>query len=162
MKTELDRRQFMAGLLALTLVLVPGAALAKDGESGSSGSGGGGGDDSGGDDNSGGSGNSGSDDKDDDRDDDKDDDRDDDNGGGSSKGKRDKDQERALRAVNDGDVASLQKLRAHLKAKYPGKVLHVDLKRQMGRYVYKIKLLEKGNRVKSLTLDGKTLQSRIF
>ena len=160
------RRLFLLGTLVLFSALTVSPACAEDGDSdgggSNSGSGGGGsddGEDGGSDDNSNSDDN---DNKDDDRDDDKDDDNDGDKSSPTKGDKREKDQERARAAVSSGKVASLRKLKSHLQSNYKGKVISIDLKRQFGRFVYRVKLLEKGNRVKSLTLDGMTLQPRLM
>ncbi len=115
-----------------------------------SGSGGSGGNGSG----SGSSGNSG-------RDDDGDDDSGSGNGSNSGKGKA-KDQDRAQDAVAAGKAAPLITLKDFLKKNYPGKILKIDLNKRFGNYVYKVRILQEGNRVKSLTFDARTLQSKLF
>jgi hypothetical protein len=97
-----------------------------------------------------------------------DDDGDDDSGGddsggdnGSNSGKR-KDQDRAQDAVASGKAAPLLTLKDFLKKNYPGKILKIDMNKRFGTYVYKVRILQTGNRVKSLTLDARTLQMKLF
>jgi hypothetical protein len=90
-----------------------------------------------------------------------DDDGDNDSGGDSNSGKA-KDQDRAQDAVAAGKAAPLLTLKEFLKSNYPGKILKIDLNKRFGSYVYKVRILQAGNRVKSLTLDARTLQSKLF
>jgi hypothetical protein len=78
-------------------------------------------------------------------------------GGSRSGGGKAGDHERAKKAVNSGEAVSLQKLVAHLKAKYPGRILSVSLTRRFGSYVYKVRVLGEKNKIMRLTLDAKTL-----
>jgi hypothetical protein len=90
-----------------------------------------------------------------------DNDGDNDSGGDSNSGKA-KDQDRAQDAVAAGKAAPLLTLKEFLKSNYPGKILKIDLNKRFGSYVYKVRILQEGNRVKSLTLDARTLQSKLF
>ena len=121
-----------------------GSSGSGSGSSGSDGSGSGsGGDDDGGDDDGG--------------------DDDDDGGSNSGSGKsKISDEDRAQKAVSSGKAAALTKLKDYLKKNHPGKILKIDLSKRLGNYVYKVRILQAGNRVKSLTLDARTLQTKIF
>lgn len=177
------RRRFML-MCATSFVLGFGVtpALAKDGgdDGGSDDSGGddGGGDDSGSGGGSSGSGSSGSGSGsggsgsagsgsgtsgsgEDGSDDDGDDDSSSGSGSNSGKGKA-KDQDRAQDAVASGKAAPLLTLKDFLNRNYPGKILKIDLNSRFGNYVYKVRILQAGNRVKSVTLDARTLQSKLF
>jgi hypothetical protein len=166
------RRRFIL-ICATSLVLGFGAApaLAEDGgddgggddggSGGGSGSGGSGSGSNGSGGGNGGSGGSGSGSGDDGSDNDGDDDSG--NGSGSKNGKgKAKDQDRAQDAVAAGKAAPLLKLKEFLKQNYPGKILKIDLNKRFGSYVYKVRILQAGNRVKSMTLDALTLQSKLF
>ncbi len=152
---ELNRRSLLAGATFAFLLQCIAPALAESGSGGgNSGSGGG---DSGSDgDNSGPGG--GSDDTDNDNDDSGDDSL---NNSGSGKLGA-KDQYAARKAVAKGSAVSLTKLKAFLAKNYPGKILKLDLEKRLGGYVYKVRVLQPGNHVRSVNLDARTLQRSLF
>jgi uncharacterized membrane protein YkoI len=135
-------------MLLLAANFAAGMAMAKDGESG-----GGSGNSGSGSGNSG-SGNGSSGDDDDGADDDESD------SGDSHNGRRGDDHENALKAVRRGKAVSLQKLKDHLAAQYPGKILDVNLRRSSGDYFYNVRILAKGNRIKVFSLNALTLKPR--
>lgn len=152
---ELNRRSLLAGATFAFLLQCIAPALAESGSGGgNSGSGGG---DSGSDgDNSGPGG--GSDDTDNDNDDSGDDSL---NNSGSGKHGA-KDQYAARKAVAKGSAVSLTKLKAFLAKNYPGKILKLNLEKRLGGYVYKVRVLQSGNHVRSVNLDARTLQQSPF
>ncbi len=152
---ELNRRSLLAGATFAFLLQCIAPALAESGSGGgNSGSGGG---DSGSDgDNSGPGG--GSDDTDNDNDDSGDDSL---NNSGSGKLGA-KDQYAARKAVAKGSAVSLTKLKAFLAKNYPGKILKLNLEKRLGGYVYKVRVLQPGNHVRSVNLDARTLQRSLF
>ena len=152
---ELNRRSLLAGATFAFLLQCIAPVLAESGSGGGkSGSGGG---DSGSDgDNSGPGG--GSDDTDNDNDDSGDDSL---NNSGSGKLGA-KDQYAARKAVAKGSAVSLTKLKAFLAKNYPGKILKLNLEKRLGGYVYKVRVLQSGNHVRSVNLDARTLQRSPF
>lgn len=68
----------------------------------------------------------------------------------------DQDHEVARRAVERGELLPLSKILQIAEAKYPGRVLEVDLERERGRFLYEIEVLLKDGRVIELTYDGQT------
>lgn len=156
---ELNRRSLLAGAAIVFLLQCIAPALAESGSGG--GNGGSGSGDSGSDgDNSGPGG--GSDDTDNDNDD-NDDDSGDDSLNNSGSGKHGaKDQYAARKAVAKGSAVSLTKLKAFLAKNYPGKILKLDLEKRLGGYVYKVRVLQSGNHVRSVNLDARTLQRSLF
>ncbi len=81
-------------------------------------------------------------------------------GGGSHRNSRD--QDRAKHAVAKGKAVPLAKLKDYLSQNYPGKILRINLVRRLGSYVYHVRILQSGNRLKSYTLDASTLQEKLF
>jgi uncharacterized membrane protein YkoI len=173
------KRQLLFGLaLAVTINQMPTLAQAKEQDSGK-----GGGSDSS--DNSGSGGGGNDKDRDDsdhdrddndsekngdgggkevDRDDSKTDEKDDNSGKGSGKDngksgtKRDKEHDRARKAVQNGKAAPLKDVIEHAERTYKGKVLNVELRERFLGYVYEVKLLAANNTVRFLRLDAKSLR----
>ena len=74
------------------------------------------------------------------------------------------DHERALQAVQSGQVLPLAKVLALIEKAHPGQVLEVELERDDGRWIYEVKLLQAGGRLVKLELDaasGEWLQRRV-
>ena len=74
------------------------------------------------------------------------------------------DHDRAERAVQAGQVLSLQSMLQKLQLQYPGQVLEVELEDDDGRWVYEVKLLQAGGQLLKIKLDAQTaevLQSKI-
>ena len=158
---ELNRRSLLAGATFAFLLQCIAPVLAESGSGGgNSGSGGG---DSGSDgDNSGPGGDSDDNDNDNDNDD-NDGDSGDDSLNNSGSGKHGaKDQYAARKAVAKGSAVSLTKLKAFLAKNYPGKILKLDLEKRLGGYVYKVRVLQAGNHVRSVNLNARTLQRSLF
>jgi hypothetical protein len=143
---DTTRRRFLINLIAIGLAMASTPVLAKDGEGGGGGGGGG---------NSGPGG--GGDDGDDNDDNDNEDNDDGDGGGGKSD-----EHERARKAVRNGKAVPLQKLLNFIGANYNGRVLKVNLMRTKGDYIYRVKMLGKGNRVQTLILDAKSLKKAVY
>jgi hypothetical protein len=153
----MNRRTFFLSL-SLTLWLGSTATSFADDDGGSDDGGGGGGTGgsgnggsggSGGSNGSGNSGRSGGDDNDDDN-----------SAQGNQNNRKRRDSDDVARAVNDGLAVSLKKLKSHLNANYPGKILKVEFKKLEGAFVYRVKILQANNKVTSLALDAKTLVKR--
>lgn len=68
------------------------------------------------------------------------------------------DHERALAAVQAGEVLPLAVLLERLQRSHPGEVLELELEHEHGRWLYEVKLLEPGGRVARLKLDAKTAE----
>jgi uncharacterized membrane protein YkoI len=137
------------------------------GNSDSSGDSSGGGDDSGGNDSGGGNDSSGGDDSDNDGDSIKDDndgsDGSDDRpsggssrGGGSSTRKALEDGDGSLATKLTGKIASLQEIEALAAKMVPGEIVDVRLRRENGRVVYRLKIIQKNDRLVVLRIDAKT------
>lgn len=90
------------------------------------------------------------------------DDDSDDNSQDSGGEEKSKDQDRVENAVSHGKAAPLIVLKDFLMKNHPGKILKIDLNTRLGGFVYKVRILQAGNRVKSLTLDARTLQTKLF
>ncbi len=74
------------------------------------------------------------------------------------KGKR-RDHDRARDAVGSGDVLPLRKIMARVGRNYPGRLLDAELGRNgQGRWIYRLKLLSPGDRVRHLSVDARTGQ----
>jgi uncharacterized membrane protein YkoI len=91
------------------------------------------------------------------------------NGGASNQGpengnghRHSKDQDRAKHAVANGKAVPLVKLKDFLAQNYPGKILRINLVRRLGSYVYHVRILQSGNRLKSYSFDASTLQEKLF
>lgn len=67
-----------------------------------------------------------------------------------------RDHERARAALQAGEVMPLQKLLERVQRQHPGDVLEVELEREDGRWVYELKLLQRGGQVLRLDVDGRT------
>jgi hypothetical protein len=141
-KTGLTRRVFLVLLLSWLAFLPPVAsAWAKDGGSDNSGSGS---------DNSGsGSDSSGSDDG-------------DDSGGGNNSGPgsqnsgKYRDQYQARDAVKSGNALPLEEALKKLRARYPGKVISVNLGELGPRLCYWFKVKSDDGNVRKIVMDAKT------
>ena len=69
---------------------------------------------------------------------------------------RDDDHERALQAVQAGQVLPLRSVLERLEREHPGQVLGVELENEGERWIYEIKLLQAGGQRIKLELDAKT------
>ncbi len=75
-----------------------------------------------------------------------------------------RDHDRAERALQSGQIMSLQSVLQKLQTLYPGKVLEVELEDDDGRWIYEIKLLQTGGQLRKIKLDARTaevLQSKM-
>ena len=66
------------------------------------------------------------------------------------------DHERARAALQAGEVLSLQKVLEKIQRSHPGELLEAELEREHGRWVYELKLLQKGGVLMRLDVDAKT------
>ncbi len=66
------------------------------------------------------------------------------------------DHERARAALQAGEVLSLQKVLEKIQRSHPGELLEAELEREHGRWVYELKLLQKGGVLMRLEVDAKT------
>jgi len=64
------------------------------------------------------------------------------------------DHERARQALEAGEVMPLREILDRVERDYPGRVVEVELEREDGRWVYEIKLLQRGGRMLRLDLDA--------
>jgi uncharacterized membrane protein YkoI len=65
--------------------------------------------------------------------------------------------DRARDAVGSGDVLPLGRIMQRVNRRYPGRLLDVDLARNnWGRWIYRLKLLAPGDRVRRLVVDAQT------
>ena len=68
------------------------------------------------------------------------------------------DHDRALQALQSGEVMPLQQALDRLARTHPGQVLAVELERENGQWVYEIRLLREGGRLARVELDARTGQ----
>lgn len=130
----LTRRMFLL-LLMSAAALPAGPAFASGGDDG-------GGDDGGGDDHGGGGGgNSGPG-----------------GDGGDDDDNDDLDQDRARRAVKEGEAIELRKVMANVRRRFGGRVVNVNLRRRSTQLVYQIRLIDKDNRLLNLVVNARTGQ----
>ena len=66
------------------------------------------------------------------------------------------DHERALQAVQSGQVLPLTTVLERLGREHPGQVLEVELERDAGQWIYEIKLLSADGQLLKLKLDAGT------
>jgi Peptidase propeptide and YPEB domain len=158
----MDRRRFLALMLAVLATGAATPALAKDG--GGSGGGGSGGGGSGG----GGSGGSGSGGGDDDNSgsgggggggDDDDDDEDDDNSGSGNSGRGrggSREADRARKLVRSGKAMPLKAAMERVQKYQDGRIIDAKLKKSSGRLVYEFKVLLTSGNVRKVRMDAVT------
>ena len=65
------------------------------------------------------------------------------------------DQDRALQAVQSGEILPLRTVLERLEKELPGQVLEVELEREHGQWVYEVKLLQRDGRLVKLLLDAR-------
>ena len=65
------------------------------------------------------------------------------------------DHDRALKAVQSGEVLPLRTVLERLEKEQPGQVLEVELEREQGQWVYEVKLLQRDGRLIKLLLDAR-------
>jgi uncharacterized membrane protein YkoI len=66
------------------------------------------------------------------------------------------DHERALQAMEAGEIKPLVQILDLLKAQEPGRVLEVELEEKSDRWVYEIKMIQNQGRVREFKVDAKT------
>ena len=66
------------------------------------------------------------------------------------------DHERARAAMAAGEVMPLQQLLREVATQAAGEVLEVELEREDGRWLYELKLLQPGGRLRKLKVDART------
>lgn len=66
------------------------------------------------------------------------------------------DHELARRAVGRGDVMPLERILALIEARYPGRILEVELEDEDGVWLYEIEILTPTGRVLEIELDPRT------
>lgn len=64
--------------------------------------------------------------------------------------------DRARDAMRSGQIRPLGEILATVSARYPGKVLDVDLQQGRGRLVYRIKVLRRDGSVLLVAVDART------
>jgi uncharacterized membrane protein YkoI len=67
-----------------------------------------------------------------------------------------RDHERALQAVQSGQVLPLRTVLERLEREHPGQVLEVELEQDHGAWIYEVKLLQAGGQRVKLKLDART------
>ncbi|UCU94120.1 PepSY domain-containing protein [Hydrogenophaga taeniospiralis] len=67
-----------------------------------------------------------------------------------------RDHERALQAVQAGQVLPLRTVLERLEREHPGQVLEVELEQDHGVWIYEVKLLQAGGQRIKLKLDART------
>ena len=65
------------------------------------------------------------------------------------------DQDRALQAVQSGEILPLRTVLERLEKEQPGQVLEVELERKQSQWVYEVKLLQRDGRRLKLLLDAR-------
>ncbi len=65
------------------------------------------------------------------------------------------DQDRALQAVQNGEILPLRTVLERLEKELPGQVLEVELERKQALWVYEVKLLQRDGRRVKLLLDAR-------
>ena len=68
------------------------------------------------------------------------------------------DHERARAALQAGQILLLQKVLERVQRSHPGDVLEVELEREDGRWVYELKLLQRGGSLLRLDVDARTAE----
>lgn len=74
-----------------------------------------------------------------------------------------RDHERALQAMEAGEIKALSDILAVVAQEVPGRVLEVELERERGQWIYEIKLIQDTGLIKKLDVDarsGQLLRSR--
>ena len=64
------------------------------------------------------------------------------------------DHERARQALEAGEIMPLRVILERVERDYPGRVMEVELEREDGRWLYEIRLVQRGGRMLKLEVDG--------
>ena len=64
--------------------------------------------------------------------------------------------DRARRANQRGEILDLAEIYTRAAAQVPGRVLEAELEKELGRWVYELKILDTRGRVRELKLDART------
>lgn len=81
----------------------------------------------------------------------------------SSPVQADRDHDRARAALLAGEVLPLPVILERVQPQVPGEVLEVELEREHGRWVYELKVLQPGGRLRKVAVDatsGRVLDDR--
>lgn len=65
------------------------------------------------------------------------------------------DHERALQAMQAGEIKPLAEILALLASSEPGRVVEVELEQKRGRWIYEFKLLESNGLVREIKVDAR-------
>lgn len=68
------------------------------------------------------------------------------------------DHERAIQAMQAGDIQPLAKILANLSESQAGRVVEVELEQKRGRWIYEFKLLEPNGLVREVKVDARTAE----
>jgi len=68
------------------------------------------------------------------------------------------DQDRARLALERGEIRPLDEVLRAVRDKAPGDVVSLDLKRDDGRWIYKLKVLAGSGKRRTVEIDAKSLQ----
>ncbi len=75
----------------------------------------------------------------------------------------DNEREQAFRALEAGEIMTLQKVLTKISQEVPGQLIKVELEREQGRWVYEFKLLRQGGEQIKLVVNavnGEVIQSK--
>lgn len=67
-----------------------------------------------------------------------------------------RDHDRARAALRAGEILPLATVLQRVAASHPGDVLEVELERDDGRWIYELKLLQRGGALVKLEIDART------
>ncbi|WP_238587738.1 PepSY domain-containing protein [Caenimonas sp. SL110] len=69
-----------------------------------------------------------------------------------------RDHDRARAALKAGEVLPLATVLQRVAQTYPGEILEVELEREDGRWIYELKLLQRGGALVKLHVDARTAE----
>ena len=64
--------------------------------------------------------------------------------------------DRARRASEQGEILSLAEIYHRAATRFPGRVLEAELESEHGHWVYELKILDPGGRLRKIDLDART------
>ncbi len=67
-----------------------------------------------------------------------------------------RDHDQAKRLKEAGKILPLEHIVQKAKAKYPGRLIELELEREHGRYIYEVELVDRGGVVWELKYDAQT------